>query len=124
MGGGEDWPGCGVLLFGFDGRRQWKNTSCGEDVLKNWLDTYSLMQLCTAFLLICLQRKWWVPMKNVMCPAALTGRHRCRMINREEEIELEHEEKVAVAETMLGVAAKHVDERKGDICGDKTPGRR
>ena len=27
-----------VFYFGFDGGRRWKNTGCGEDVLKNWLE--------------------------------------------------------------------------------------
>jgi hypothetical protein len=103
-----------VFYFGFDDGRRWNNTGCGEDVLKNWLEAVFVDGVVGCFLADLSAAEVVVPV-DVVCPAAFTGRRRCWMIDREEEFALEHEEKVDVAETVLGVATRHVDERIGHV---------
>ena len=99
-----------VFYFGFDGGRGWNNTGWGEDVLKDWFEAIFIDGVVGRFLADAVASEVVVPI-DVVCPATFTGRRRCRMIDREEEFAFGHEEKVDVAETMLGVATRHVDER-------------
>ena len=76
-----------VLYFGFDGGRRWNNTGCGEDVLKNWLEAVFVDGVVGCFLADLSAAEVVVPV-DVVCSAAFTGRHRCRVVDREEEFAL------------------------------------